>query len=110
VPDLDVGLDPAKLRDLVQRAMTTGAGVVRSRASLGAAGGVVAETAALVAETAATGGPAGPPLGELANLCTVAGALLASARAREESRGAHARSEFSEAAPAWRRRLVHGEV
>ena len=46
--------------------------------------------------------------GELANLLQVADALLASATARTESRGAHARAEYPETEPSWRRRLVHG--
>jgi succinate dehydrogenase/fumarate reductase flavoprotein subunit len=48
------------------------------------------------------------PTGELANLATVARALLASARWRTESRGAHVRAEYPESDPAWRKRLVHG--
>jgi aspartate oxidase len=35
---------------------------------------------------------------------------LASALARTESRGAHARIEYPDAVPSWRRRLVHGHV
>ncbi|MGH9089261.1 MAG: hypothetical protein ACRDYZ_14320, partial [Acidimicrobiales bacterium] len=103
-----LGTDPAKLRDLLQRAMTTGAGVVRSLASMGAAGGMVEETADVVATAVERAGVATPVLGELANLSTVARALLASARAREESRGAHARAEFPDQVPAWRCRLAHG--
>ncbi|MGH9081828.1 MAG: FAD-binding protein, partial [Acidimicrobiales bacterium] len=101
-------LDPAKLRDLLQRAMTGGAGVVRSLASMGAAGGAVSEAACLVA-AAGREAPA-VELGELANLCTLAGALLASARLREESRGAHTRVEHPGTDPSWRCRLVHGAV
>ena len=48
--------------------------------------------------------------GELANLLRLADALLASALARTESRGAHARREYPETDPAWRRRLVHGRA
>ena len=46
--------------------------------------------------------------GELANLLQLADALLVSADRRTESRGAHARSEYPETDPSWRRRLVHG--
>ena len=48
--------------------------------------------------------------GELANLLRLADALLASALARTETRGAHARREYPETDPAWRRRLVHGRA
>ena len=98
-----VAPDPAKLRDLLQRAMTAGAGVVRSRPSLDAAGAAVAELADLLDGAVPTA-----EVGELANLATVAAALLASARLREESRGAHTRVEYPAADPAWRLRLVHG--
>jgi L-aspartate oxidase len=48
--------------------------------------------------------------GEVANLVEVAWALLRSAFARPETRGAHARREFPEPDPTWRRRLVHGSA
>jgi L-aspartate oxidase len=96
------GADVAKLRERLQRAMTDGAGVVRSPGSLAAA---AAEVAALARQTGA--GRAG---GELANLVTVAGALLRGAVVREETRGAHARRDFPEARPVWRRRIVHRGV
>jgi L-aspartate oxidase len=54
--------------------------------------------------------PAGRAAGEVANLAVVAGALLRAAEARQETRGAHARVEYPESRPQWRRRLVHGEV
>ncbi|HVX23062.1 MAG TPA: L-aspartate oxidase [Acidimicrobiales bacterium] len=100
------GSDPAdlgKLRDRLQRAMTAGAGVVRSQPSLDGAGTTVAEVAGLLA-----GATPSVETGELANLATVAAALLGSARLREESRGAHTRVEYPAADPAWRLRLVHG--
>ncbi|HVF33063.1 MAG TPA: hypothetical protein VM933_08500, partial [Acidimicrobiales bacterium] len=81
-------------RDGLQRAMTEGAGVVRSAASLAA-------TAELVAGLDV---PDDDP--ELRNLVTVALGLLASATAREESRGAHSRTDFPQASPAFERRLV----
>jgi L-aspartate oxidase len=97
------GADATKLRDQLQRAMTTGAGVLRSARSL-------AETAAQVAEITATyegTGAAGPaPPGELANLLVIAPALLAAATAREESRGAHGRTDFPETSPALSQRFV----
>lgn len=105
------GPDVAKALDVLQRGMTSGAGVVRSVASLAAAGAVVAETADLIESAVRQGGqPVTPALGELANLATVASALLVSAGEREESRGAHARAEFPEPVASWRCRLVHGLV
>ena len=96
------GTDAPKLRHHLQRAMTDGAGVLRSPASLADA---AAEVGA-VARAAAALAP-GRAAGELANLATVAGALLRAAHAREETRGAHARRDHPEGRPRWRLRLVH---
>jgi len=95
--------DPAKDRDRLQRAMTAGAGVVRDRASLAEAGRVVSELA---------GGwrAGGVAADELANLLTVAAAVVSSAAERAESRGAHTRSDFPDPDPTWRCRLVHRGV
>jgi L-aspartate oxidase len=93
--------DVTKLRDVLQRAMIRGAGVVRSTESLTAARDVVDEVAA------ALGDPSGSVrAGEVANLLQVADALLVSAEARTESRGAHARREYPDTDRTWRRRLV----
>jgi L-aspartate oxidase len=95
--------DVSKLRDSLQRAMTGGAGVVRSARSLDtAAEGVADLVAALGDRTVSVGA------GELGNLLQMADALLVSARTRTESRGAHSRSDYPETDPCWRRRLVHG--
>jgi len=67
-------------RHRVQRAMTTGAGVVRSAESLRQA---IAELESVHAAS-----------GEAANLVVVARALCRAALAREESRGAHQRTDF----------------
>jgi L-aspartate oxidase len=99
------GVDVTKLRDTVQRAMTRGAGVVRSAESLAGARAAVEEAAAVLGD--ASGSTAA---GELANLLCLANALLTSALARTESRGAHARREYPDTVPSWRRRLVHGRV
>jgi L-aspartate oxidase len=93
--------DVAKGREVLQRAMTEGAGVLRSPASLDRAAAQVADVAALAARQAP-----GRARGELVNLACVAGALLAAARARLETRGAHARRDYPDIDPAWRRRLV----
>jgi len=94
--------DVAKLRDSLQRTMTGGAGVVRSAQSLDAAAADVAT--ALGSRTTSVAA------GELGNLVQMADALLVSARARTESRGAHSRSDFPETDPRWRRRQVHGHA
>jgi L-aspartate oxidase len=80
-------------RDRLQRSMTEGAGVLRSAESL-------ARTSDLVGSLATTGDP------ELHNLATVALGLLAAATAREESRGAHSRTDFPTTSTEFERRLV----
>ncbi len=97
-------VDAVKMRALVQRAMTEGAGVSRSAASLASASRAVSEVRRRL-----TGLAVDRSTAELANLCSVAGALLVSADLREETRGAHSRLEFPKARPEWKRRLVHGE-
>jgi L-aspartate oxidase len=91
--------DPAKLRGRLQRAMTDGAGVLRSAGSL-------AETDRALVEIA--GAPRSQTAGgsELNNLLWVARALLAAATAREESRGAHGRVEFPATSDAFSHRLL----
>jgi L-aspartate oxidase len=98
--------DITKLRDTLQRAMTRGAGVVRSAESLAGARAAVEDTAAALAPPGVSA--ASVATGELTNLLQLADALLASADLRAESRGAHARREYPGTDPAWRRRLVHG--
>lgn len=75
-------------RELLQRSMTRGAGVLRDAASLAATGAVVAGI------QAASGAPVDVAAWEVANLATVAHAVLTAATAREESRGAHTRLDF----------------
>jgi L-aspartate oxidase len=96
--------DVTKLRDAFQRAMTRGAGVVRTGSSLAAARAVVDDVGAALAGHARSSAAGG----ELANLLQVADALLISADLRAESRGAHSRREFPDTEQSWRRRLVHG--
>jgi L-aspartate oxidase len=99
------GGDVTKARHRLQRAMTEGAGVLRSTASLASAAEEVGDVAAAAAKW-----PVGRAAGEVANLAAVAGALLRAADARIETRGAHARIEYPATNPDWRRRLVHGQI
>jgi L-aspartate oxidase len=85
-------------RQLLQQAMFAGAGVVRSAESLAGA------TAAL--EVAVVGDD--PASWELRNLVTVGRALCAGALAREESRGAHTRTDFEATRPEMRVRMIVG--
>jgi L-aspartate oxidase len=94
--------DPTKARERLQRAMTEGAGVLRSAASLADATAVV--------DGIGTAVPANAEEGELANLAALARALLSSATVRAETRGAHARVEHPGADPSWRCRIVHGDT
>jgi len=108
--DVADGADVAKLREHLQRAMIEGAGVVRSPDSLVTAAAEVGAVAGRLRAASAVASGNGRAVGELANLVTVAGALLRAAYARQETRGAHARRDFPEARPVWRRRIVHRAV
>lgn len=78
----------------LRRALSEGAGTCRDRASLEAAGRRLAELAAQ-AETAQARNAAERGLApNLAGLVRVAGLLVEAALRREESRGAHVRSDF----------------
>ncbi len=79
----------------LQQTMTVGAGVLRDAESLEAVATAVAVDvrAASVADH------------ELANLLSVARALVGAAIAREESRGTHTRLDFPETSPAFAGRL-----
>jgi L-aspartate oxidase len=95
--------DAVKTRDTLQRAMTEGAGVVRSRHSLAAAGTVIDAIDSQIAR-----GPVDTRVsGELANLATAGSSLLAAATVRRETRGAHVRSDYPATSELWRRRIVH---
>jgi L-aspartate oxidase len=94
VPALSIGTEPgsgeqiAEARLRLQRAMTIGAGVLRDDSSL------TRTALAIDAAAAVAAAGSGAPSWELANLAAVASALLASARLRTESRGAHTREDF----------------
>ncbi|HUR76406.1 MAG TPA: L-aspartate oxidase [Acidimicrobiales bacterium] len=93
-------LGPDKIRDALQRAMTHGAGVLRSEASL-----TETDRELLRLQAAIPSYLRDDEL-ELNNLFTVAYALLDAAMARQESRGAHTRTDYPETSDAFRCRLV----
>ncbi|SNT66118.1 L-aspartate oxidase [Asanoa hainanensis] len=86
-------LDPG-VRPALQRAMTRGAGVLRSAGSLAA-------TAGTIVGLGATRGRPATASWEATNLVTVAAALVAAATAREETRGCHWREDFPAARAEW---------
>jgi L-aspartate oxidase len=105
----------ASARDRMQRAMTTGAGVLRSAESLATTTAVLRELEsglpAVVGRpdpSRATDRAGLTTVAELANLVEVGRALLAVATLRHESRGAHTRSDFPDTDPAFRCRIVLG--
>jgi L-aspartate oxidase len=102
-PVTDVGpavlLEPSARADL-SRAMTDGAGVLRSAASLDA----TAKTLDTLASRTCTAPE--PTAWETTDLLAVATALVAAAVQREETRGAHWREDFPDASDGWRGHLV----
>ena len=87
------------IRGELQRAMTRGAGVLRSADSL----------AATAKELARLGEQHGTPNNaawEATNLLTVASALVASAAERRETRGCHWREDYPNALDEWRGHLL----
>jgi L-aspartate oxidase len=96
-------VSPAVGRDLLQREMTRGAGVLRSAASLEATRAQVDAVACSLEHQ-----PRTAEVEELRNLTVCARAVLAAAMAREESRGAHTREDFPLASPVFTCRLVFG--
>ncbi len=83
------GLIRAKRRIEVQRAMTAGAGTVRSAASLAATAKRLGKLA-----TANDGGKCGPRNWETTNLLHLGQVLTLAATLREETRGGHVREDF----------------
>ncbi len=95
------GAEPASVRNRLQHAMTTGAGVLRDAGSLTA---TQATLDRLVGEVPAIGG--GPSWPEIRNLLTLGRAVCTAAFARRESRGAHTRDDAPESSDEWRLRQV----
>jgi L-aspartate oxidase len=83
-----------EVRVPLQRAMTRGAGVLRSAATLTATADALADlgTRRAAPRTATW---------EAANLLTVSAALVAAAARRAETRGCHWREDFPDASPDW---------
>lgn len=92
---------PAGTTPVLQRAMTRGAGVLRSAESLAA-------TAATLAELGQGRGVPRTADWEATNLITVASALVAAAYTRRETRGCHWREDFPAADDRWLGHLVAG--
>ncbi|MDQ3354958.1 MAG: L-aspartate oxidase [Actinomycetota bacterium] len=90
-------------REVLQRCMTAGAGVVRTAESLEETAGQLRS----VFVGASRAGGHDRALAELLNLCTVGHAMVGSALARTESRGCHWRDDHPEPVESLRRRLVH---
>ncbi|MBY8873181.1 L-aspartate oxidase [Micromonospora sp. PLK6-60] len=92
---------PAAGTASLQRAMTRGAGVLRSAETLAA-------TAATLTGLGAGRGAPRTADWEATNLITVASKLVAAAYARRETRGCHWREDFPAADERWRGHLVGG--
>ncbi|MGH8791676.1 MAG: L-aspartate oxidase [Stackebrandtia sp.] len=87
------------MREGLQRAMSSGAGVLRSADSLAETASVLRELGERRSERPRTA------TWEVTNLVTVASALTAAAYARRETRGCHWREDYPDADPDWRGRL-----
>jgi len=98
--------DVAKCREQLQRAMFAGAGVLRSAESLAGVTHTVETLSTPELSPAPAGGAGTPAECEVTDMLAVAGALLRAATAREESRGAHRRSDFPTRSAAQRLRWV----
>ncbi|MGO9558835.1 MAG: L-aspartate oxidase [Acidimicrobiales bacterium] len=101
----DRRLVAAEGRRALQQAMTADAGIVRDAASLGRA---IHKIAHVPPVESAWSLPPLPAEAELRNLTDLSRAVLAAASAREESRGAHSRSDFPETSEALRLRFGFG--
>jgi L-aspartate oxidase len=95
----------AEERARLQREMTTHAGVLRSASSLEVASAAGARAARAAAAALADDGT-DRAAQELANLAVAARVLTAAASSREESRGAHTRTDFPEPGVGFRVRFV----
>ena len=94
-------LGVAEFRAELQRVMTFHAGVLRNAESIAAADDSIRRIASVLPPD-----PVDPATCELANLVAVGHALLGAAAARQESRGAHARTDHPEVNEQFRCRLL----
>ena len=94
--------DPSAVRASIQRIMSADAGVERDAAGLASA----ASTLAALDPASGVTLPGVAAEWEVCNLARVARTIVAAARAREESRGSHARSDFPGTSERFRGRLV----
>jgi len=82
-------VDPAKVREMLQATMTSGAGVARDAGSLADAGGDLLGAAAAIDPDNHS-----REANETRNLLAVGSALILAASVREETRGCHTRTDF----------------
>jgi L-aspartate oxidase len=101
LPSDDV-LEPERLRESVQRVMSTDCGVVRTGADLEIAAATLGDLATLADRLPARQ----PGTYEMFDLLRVARAIVAGALAREETRGAHARADHPDTGAAFAGRFV----
>ncbi|MGH9179741.1 MAG: hypothetical protein ACRD0N_14450, partial [Acidimicrobiales bacterium] len=94
----DPPAEPVKARSVLQHAMTEGAGVLRTAASLERTASVLAGLGEVSADP------------ELANLVVAGRALVLAAATREETRGCHGRSDFPLLRPELAHRIAIGEL
>jgi L-aspartate oxidase len=105
-------IEAMRLRETLRRVMAAHVGIVRDASGLRAATDALAALQTELDGLAATGAPvdfaALLHCCELRNMLAVARLVALAALLREESRGAHFRSDFPEARDEWRRRQVFG--
>ncbi len=94
------GVTPPPSLSALQSLMWDKVGILRSRESLEEAANTLA------AWEKALGPPSDRPSYELSNMVLVGRLMAEAALLREESRGAHFRTDFPEPSPAWQRHIV----
>ena len=102
LPEASVSYAPPTLRGQLQDLMDAEVGLERSGGSLGRA----SEALAAWSKQVGSAPLASRDETETANLLLVARLVVAAALAREESRGAHYRTDFPEASDDWRQHLL----